>query len=68
MSWNCAECKIEIKAIVVPHNAYVPEDVGEPMYRKQEFVNGKRTVVCGYCGPECSLKAYEKCKSKKKKK
>ena len=61
MAWSCDECKRPINLVVVPVNDQDRSyDIGMPLYRKQEFVNGKVNVICGYCSPECSKVAYEK--------
>lgn len=63
MPWICKECKKPIEKIVQPvTNQDRSPDIGEPTYRRQTYMGGKRVVVNGYCSPDCSLKDYERMK------
>lgn len=67
MPWICKECKKQVEKIILPVNDHDRSpDIGEPVYRRQTFMGGKRLVVDAFCGPECATAAYEKTKARHK--
>lgn len=66
MPWICKECHKPIDKIVQPvNNQDRSPDIGEPVYRRQTYMGGKRVVVNGYCGAECATADYERMKDKR---